>query len=201
MKLAIFVEGQTEGCLREFLGRWLEQKQIQGLGVRLRPFKGVGEYLAEIQRSANLALSTPDVVGAVGIMDFYASTLKYPDGSVAAQYEWAKQEVERRVDHPRFRQHFAVHETEAWLLSDPQIFPREIRTGLPKTSRPESVNHRRPPGHRLKDIYWRKLNKKYKKPIEGASLFRKLNPETAYHRCPHLRLLLDDILTLATRSL
>ena len=199
MKLAIFVEGQTEGCLREFLSRWLHQNQIQGIGINLRPFNGVGEYLNEIGRRANLALATRGVLGAVGIIDFYASTLQYPDSPIGAQYQWAKQEMERRVGHDRFRQHFAVHETEAWLLSDLNVFPREIRDELPKTSRPESVNHRRPPGERLRDIYWRKLNRKYKKPIEGASLFRKLNPQIAYEKCPHLRLLLDDVLALASR--
>jgi predicted ATPase len=113
----------------------------------------------------------------------------------------AKQEMERRVSHDHFRQHFAVHETEAWLLSDLNVFPREIQGDLPRTSRPESINHQHPPGHRLKDIYWRRLNRKYKKPIEGTSLFRKLDPETAYQCCAHLRLLLDDVLSLATGSL
>jgi hypothetical protein len=42
-----------------------------------------------------------------------------------------------------------------------------------------------------------KLNKAYKKPLEGSNLFRKLDPELAYSRCPHLQLLLDDILNLA----
>ncbi len=197
MKLAVFVEGQTEGCLREFLSRWLEQNHVRGVGIDIRCFNGASDYLAGIRRSASLALGTANVLGAIGIIDFYGSTLSYPDDSVANQYQWAKGELERRIDNPRFRQHFAVHETEAWLLSDPNIFPREVRGELPDPRRPETVNHQNPPGRRLKDIYWRKLNKKYKKPIEGTALFRKLNPQTAYGSCPQLRLLFDDILDLA----
>ena len=199
MKLAIFVEGQTEYCLREFLSRWLEQQKIRGIGINLRPFKGAGDYLDGIERSAKLALQTPGVLAAIGIVDFYGSTLKYPDGPVATQYQWAKQQLERKVNHPNFRQHFAVHETEAWLLSDPTVFPVEIRGDLPKAP-PESVNHQNPPGRRLKNLYQRRLGRKYKKPIEGASLFRNLDPEIAYQRCLQLRLLLDDVLALATSA-
>ena len=119
-------------------------------------------------------------------------------GTRATDADWAKKELEHKVNHPRFHQHFAVHETEAWLLSDLDIFPPAIRGDLPKTQKPETVNHRHPPSHRLKDIYHRRLARKYSKPLDGASLFRQLNPQTAYNRCPHLKLLLDDILTLAT---
>ena len=198
MKLAIFLEGKTEGCLREFLGCWLEDKLTNQVRIQPVKFNGVGEYLKEIAPRANRALQDPGVLGVIGLIDFYASTMQYPDGPVATQYQWAKKELEHRVNHPRFHQHFAVHETEAWLLSDLDIFPPAIRGDLPKTQKPETVNHRHPPSHRLKDIYHRRLARKYSKPLDGASLFRQLNPQTAYNRCPHLKLLLDDILTLAT---
>ena len=43
--------------------------------------------------------------------------------------------LEAQVGHDRFRQHFAVLETEAWLLCDPTLVPE----GVPKKS-PEQIN-------------------------------------------------------------
>jgi len=30
------------------------------------------------------------------------------------RYHWAKDELERKVGHPKFRQFFAIHEVEVW---------------------------------------------------------------------------------------
>src|SRR5207249_6065023 len=106
-------------------------------------------------------LQSGHLIGAVGLIDLYGSGLEYPDGTLDQKYDRAKQDLEKRVNESRFRQHFAVHETEAWLLSDLEVFPREIRGELPKTDEPETVNFQSPPSHRLKDVYWRKLHKKY----------------------------------------
>ena len=41
----------------------------------------------------------------------------------------------------KFRLFFAVHEFEAWLLSQPDIFPREIKNALQnRIAQPEQVN-------------------------------------------------------------
>ncbi len=39
-----------------------------------------------------------------------------------------------------------------------------------------------------------------KETVDGAILFHKLNPEEAYHRCPHLKEMLDEMLVLAQAS-
>ena len=200
MRLLLYVEGETEKCLPSFFSRWLQSRLHNGIQLKPVNFRGAGNYRREFAERARRDLQNAQVLGIVGILDFYGSGLSYPQGSVAVKYRWAKEHLERQVGEPAFLQHFAVHETEAWLLSEPSIFRPEIRPSLPKASQPESVDSARPPSFVLKDLYRSKLDRTYGKALEGSSLFSKLNPETAYARCPHLKLLLDDILALATRS-
>jgi len=128
----------------------------------------------------------------------YRAGLSFPPNlSVAQKCAWAKGELEHRVGDRRFRQHFAVHETEAWLLSDPSVFSESVRSYLDDLSRrPEAVNFQRPPSKRLHEAY-RVEGREYKKVIDGSHLFGQLTPESAYAKCPHLALLLEDMLSLA----
>lgn len=197
MKLALFVEGETEKYLREFLKPWLDPKLGQSIDISVVNLNGVGNYLKDFDERARRDLRKGHLCGVVGLIDFYGSGLRYPHETVEKNYAWAKRELEQRVGESRFRQHFAVHETEAWLLSDPQIFPTGIAGHLPKQPNPETINLQHPPSKRLKDLYRTKLNRTYEKPLDGSTLFRKLDPEVAYSRCPHLQLLLDDMLSLA----
>ena len=196
MTIVLFVEGETEKYLPEFLSRWLNPKLANSVAIKPVDLKGSGNYRKEFAGRARLAVQSPHVVGAVGLLDFSGSGIRYPDGTLQEKYVWAKQELEREVNDSRFRQHFAVHETEAWLLSEPGIFPRAVIPHLPKATNPETINTQDPPSHRLKTLYHQRLGKTYDKPLAGSILFRKLDPETAYRCCPHLKLLLDDILAL-----
>jgi hypothetical protein len=40
----------------------------------------------------------------------------------------------------------------------------------------------------------------YKKRVHGADLFAKLDPEVAYGKCPHLKMMLDEMLRLAEEA-
>jgi hypothetical protein len=128
----------------------------------------------------------------------YRAGLTLPSNlSPDAKCAWAKTELERRVGDSRFRQHFAVHETEAWLLSDPNVFPASVRTRIQDVAhRPESVNFQRPPSKLLQALY-KAGGRDCKKVTDGSTLFGKLTPDAAYGKCPHLALLLDDMLSLA----
>lgn len=47
----------------------------------------------------------------------------------------------REAGHKKFKMFFAVHETEAWLLSQPELFPQKVRGRIEKhRARPEAVN-------------------------------------------------------------
>jgi len=139
------------------------------------------------------------VIAAIGLLDLYGPTFYPPDQKSASErYAWAKRHLEEKVGHPRFRQHFAVHETEAWLLSNPENLPDQVRKALPgRCSRPEDVNFDEPPAKLLDRLYRAKLSRRYIKTADGADLFHVLQPEHAARKCPSLQALLDDMLALA----
>jgi hypothetical protein len=206
MKLVLFVEGYTEKkALPDFFKRWLDPQLARPIGIKVVRFEGWRDYFDEIARKVELNLSGKsgaDVVGAIGLLDLYGPTF-YPPHIVAAEarYTWAKAHIEARVSHPRFRQHFAVHETEAWLLATPALLPRDVSRGLPgRCDKPETVNFNEPPAKLLERLYREKLQKSYKKVTDGANLFQKLLPSAAQAKCPHLDMLLRDMLALASNA-
>jgi len=194
------VEGDTEAlCLPPFFSRWLVTK-IQG-PVDIRPvnFQGVASYKRDFAKRARIDLRSSVVAGIIGVIDFYQSGFASGEGTVADKCGRAKAELEEKVGLANFYQHFAVHETEAWLFSDPRIFPQPVQSRLPTTQLPETINTNNPPSRRLAILYKDRLKgADYKKTIDGASLFSKLDPQVAYERCRHLKLLLDDMLKLAS---
>jgi hypothetical protein len=58
------------------------------------------------------------------------------------------------------------------------------------------VNFEEPPAKLLHRVY-RAHRREYKKVVDGSALLNKLDPDRAYEQCPHLRMLLDDMLLLA----
>jgi len=203
MKIVLFVEGYTEKkALAEFFKRWLDPQLPKPIGIKTVRFEGWRDYYGEIGKKVGLHLSgkaSASVVGAIGLLDLYGPTF-YPDRkkAVAERYDWAKAHIEQKVDHPRFHQHFAVHETEAWLLSDPSILPREVGGALPgRSEHPETVNFDEPPAKLMERLYRDRLHRSYKKVTDGATAFRKLDPAIARGKCPYLKSVLDDMLMLA----
>ena len=204
MKFVLLVEGDTEElALPNFFKRWLDPQLKQRMGIHADNSKSWSTLLRDAPQKAKDFLNDPkyknDVVAVIGLMDLYGPTF-YPEGvkTVADRYAWGKQHIEKEVNQEKFRQHFAVHETEAWLLSEPGIFPPEIRKEFAaKIAYPETINFNEPPAKLLDKIYESKTKRGYKKTIEGARLFDKLDPQVAYEKCPYLKLLLDDMLKLA----
>jgi len=207
MKLVLFVEGHTEKkALPDFLKRWLDPQLPQPIGIAVVRFEGWHDYVDDIAKKVELNLSGKtgaDKVGAIGLLDLYGPTF-YPSHavSVAERYAWAKQDLEKKVAHPRFRQHFAVHETEAWLLSQSGLLPSAINSALPgRCAQPETVNFNEPPAKLLDRLYREKQRTGYKKVTDGVNLFKKLSPDVARAKCPYLKCLLDDMLTLAREGM
>jgi hypothetical protein len=94
----------------------------------------------------------------------------------------------------RFRQHFAVHEVEAWLLAYPEKWPAEIRPQITRRP-PEEVNFREPPAKLLKKL----LGGRYKKTVHARNLFPNVDPQVAIEQCPFLKLLAEDLLLIAKK--
>jgi hypothetical protein len=58
---------------------------------------------------------------------------------------------------------------------------------------PEQVNFNEPPAKFLKRI----LGGRYKKTVHAKNLFPKVDPQVAINKCPHLRILAEDLLAIA----
>lgn len=92
----------------------------------------------------------------------------------------------------------AVHEFEAWLLSQPEILPAIVKNILPpKIARPETVNFNEPPAKLLDRLYMQSTKRNYKKTTYGKQRFAILDPHVAAEKCPYLKKMLDELLNLA----
>jgi len=206
MKFVFFVEGHTEKkALPEFLKRWLDPRLSQRVGIQIVRFDGWSQYTDDVQTKARLHLNSPkrdDIIAVIGLLDLYGPTFYPGDRRTANErYEWAKQKFEAEVDHPKFRQHFAVHECEAWLLSHPDGLPEAVKRSLPgRCAQPEAVNFDEPPKKLLKRLYGDKLRENYKEVTHGAELFAELDPAVVRGKCPRFRAMLDDMITLAEQA-
>ncbi len=200
MKFVLFVEGHTEQkALPDFLRRWLDPKLNQRIGIQVVRFEGWSQLLKDSPIKAGMYMKRQDVIAVIALLDLYGPTIHADRAKgVCDCYDETKRKIEADVCCPGFHQFFAVHETEAWLLSDPMIFPAEVRSAFPgKVQNPEEVNFDQPPSKLLDSIYRSKTGHTYKKVTQGRELFGKLNPEMAYRKCPHLKDLLDEMLRMA----
>jgi len=203
VKFIFFVEGETEAkALPAFFKRWLDPRLDKPVDIQAVHFRGCAEVVHYTSKRAKAFLNAPnsDVIAVIALLDLYRLELSYPAGaeSAADRVTWATEHLERRVGEARFRQYFAVHELEAWLLSDVTIFPNDLQIAFPpKIKQPEKVNFDEPPSKLIEKLYLSKTKRPYKKLTYGEKLFAELNPEIAYQKCPNLKALLDEMLALA----
>lgn len=202
MKFILFCEGLTEKrALPDFLKRWLDPQLSQPVGISPVRFNGWPELLKDAPKKARLHLDGPDaddIVGVIALLDLYGPTYPSDKTTIAERAEWIKAEIEKRVGQRKFRLFTAVHETEAWLLSQPGNLPGDVARALPgKVQTPETVNFDQPPSKLLNQLYLDKTGRGYKKVAYGADLFGKLDPAAAYNKCPYLKQLLDELLKMA----
>jgi hypothetical protein len=120
---------------------------------------------------------------------------------VDERFDWAKQHFERLVKHPKFRMYLAVHEVEAWFLSDPTLFPKELRPVLKaKARQPERVNFDHPPKALLRGLFREKMKRDYKEITQGSEFFSKVDPSAVAAVCPHFRALLTEMVAMAVAA-
>ncbi len=203
MKFILFVEGYTENkALPNFLKRWLDPKLDNPVGIKSIRFDGWPELVNDAPLKAKMHLNGPskdDIIAVISLLDLYGPTF-YPTDvkKYDERYDWGKKFIEDKVNLPRFFHFFAVHEVEAWLLSQPDIFPLKVRGAFPsKIQNPELVNFNETPAKLLEHLYPLHVKKTYKKVVNGKELFDKLDPDTAYQKCPKLKEMLDKMLELA----
>ncbi|NMA64585.1 MAG: DUF4276 family protein [Syntrophomonadaceae bacterium] len=200
MRFVLFVEGETESkVLPAFFKRWLDPQLSRPVGIRTVKFQGWPDLCQGVKTKADRYLNGPDkdeIIAVISLLDLYGPDC-FPAHlrTIKERVGWGTRQIEDRVGHPRFKHYFAVHELEAWLLSDPRIFPNPVSRAIPP-GEPESINMDRPPKALLKNLYRTKIKSTYKEIIHGTDLFGRLDPNLAYQRCPHLQQMLDDMLHL-----
>jgi len=202
MRFEIISEGETEkDSVAKFLKRWLDPQLSTSVGIKVTDEKGFANVLRKIARKAEAKLNAPgngDIIAVIGMIDLYGPEFPPHLTTVKGRYDWFKKEIETEVSDSRFCMHFAVHEVEAWLLSDKSIFPRPVQEIWPANLRPpEEVNFNEPPAKFLDKLYKQATRKTYKKTVNGKQLFAKLDPKTAVSACPYLQALLNDMLAMA----
>jgi hypothetical protein len=202
MKFILFVEGHTEKVLPKFLKKWLDPKLAKPVGIKTVRFEGWPELIKDTPLKAKMYLHDPkqdDIIAVISLLDLYGPTI-YPKNLTDPEkrYDWAKKHIEAKVNQKKFFQFFAVHEVEAWLLSQPEIFSSKIREAFPKKiQNPEKVNFDEPPAKMLEALYKKQTKRSYKKIVNGKELFGKLNPEIVYDKCHRFKELMDTMLVLA----
>lgn len=204
MRFVLFVEGHTERkAISAFLRRWLDAKLANRVGVTVSRFDGCREFITDAAQRTRITLNASsgrDVIGIIGILDWYGMPLQIPSNTESRQerMDWAAQEIEKRVNDSRFRLFFAVHEFEAWLLSDASVFPPSVRARLRRDTRPpETINDNEPPALFLDRLYQQSVNRGYEKTVDGVQMFKKLDPNIVYEKCPNFKRLADTMLEMA----
>jgi len=208
-RIALFVEGDTERgnsrrkTLPTFLHKWLDPQLPEHgkVGIQAVRFQGVSNYLDDLATKVELYLTERRANFVVGLIDLYGLP---PDRCDLARFATVREKViaARKIIRAlvpaefakRFRQHFAVHEVEAWLLAYPERFPAERRSQITRRP-PEEVNFHEPPAKFLKRL----LGSKYKKTVYARNIFPFVDPQTAIDKCPFLRHLANDLLDIAKR--
>ena len=208
MKFVFFVEGHTEKrAIGSFLKRWLDPKLSHRVGIKVVRFEGWREMEKDMPKKAKSHLDGPDrdnIIAVLALLDLYGPTF-YPADRITPKDRlvWGTDYLEKKVDNPRFRVFFAVHELEAWLLSQPEIFPRPVAEAIrkiPHAHAPEDVDFDAPPAKRLCKLYLQKTSRGYKKTTHGVQLFAKLDPDVAAQKCPELKRMLEAMLEMAKNA-
>jgi hypothetical protein len=203
MKFILLVEGDAEKlAIAEFLKRWLDPQLKQPAGVRVVNFHGNAQLVRKIVSKAQDHLHSPDadeIIGVIGLLGLYGLDI-YPSHltTVEDRHDWGVKHFQEQVNRERFRMFFAVHEFEAWILGQPDVLPREVRDGLPRTTaRPEKVNFDEPPAKLLNRVFLSCTRKNYKKTTYGKQFFGKLAPDVVAGKCPYLKAMLGEMLGMA----
>jgi hypothetical protein len=196
VKFIVFVEGDTEHkALPDFMRRALSTKNPkQSIGVQTVKFEGWADMCKRVKAKANFYLDREmhtDVLGVLSLLDLYGPMYPANCKSVSDRKKHFKQQFEIAVGDDRFAHFSAVHEVEAWLLCQPEIFPQAVRAAVQKVQSPERVNFDSPPAVFLDRAYEKNLKQSYKKTVHGVNLFRELDPQVVESRCPAFKQLVD----------
>ncbi len=197
-KIILFVEGQTE---RQILSSFIKRTLDTNIKISIINFKGSGNFIKEIKRKVWLQIQSPqkdDIIFTFGLLDWHGFKDKLPNNvkNMIEGPEAGSQYIENLVHQDKFKMFFAVYELEAWLLSEPDIFPNKIINELKNrisSKRPEEINFNEPPSKLINQLYIKHLNSNFKKVVNGKLLFEELDKNKVLEQCPYFANMISDI--------
>jgi hypothetical protein len=196
MKIAILMEGETEGVFLPYVREFLSTR-LPGKMPRLIPsiYDGRIPKQEKLRRRVEALLRgrDPDADHVIALTDVYTGSNDFEDAADA------KQKMRTWVgSNDRFHAHVAQHDFEAWLLPywpTIQQLARHNRTA--PAGNPETVNHNHPPSYHIKEIFRTGQGPRhYTKTRDAKRILEGRDLSVAAAVCPELRAFLNTILTL-----
>ena len=194
-RIAILVEGATEGAFQKPLRTFLESR-LSGNMPKLDFQIANGRIPTQdtLKRVVLRLLKTNDAV--IALTDVYTGGTPWNFVDAADAKNKMKQWV---GDVPDFYPHAAQHDFEAWLL--PYWARIQELAGsnrqLP-SQHPESVNHGNSPAYVLKDVFRNGSKRRaYSKTRDAEAILRGQDLLVSAAKCPELKAFLNTILTLS----
>lgn len=196
MKITVLVEGNTEKAFRPILQIYLRNCLGQNMPkLDFFPYDGripIGNQLKTKVETLLHGIHPSDHV--IALTDVYTGTADFSDAEDAKKKmrDWVGPE-------PRFSPHVAMHDFEAWLLPywpDIQRLAGTNRT-VPAPN-PETVNHLKPPAHRLKELFAAGTSSRhYSKVRDAARILKDKDLGIAISKCAELKAFVNTIIRLA----
>jgi hypothetical protein len=196
MKIAVLVEGKTESAFKPVLLDFLRNRLARRMPrLHFMPYHGRIPKEDKLNRVVENLLSGREPAEAViALTDVYTGTRDFVDANDA------KNKMRQWVGNvAAFYPHVALHDFEAWLLPYWSDIVRLAGHNLNcPGAHPETVNHNRPPAHRLKELFQAgRTRKSYNKPRDALRILKDKDLAVAANACPELKLFLNCIIRLA----
>ncbi len=198
MKLVLMVEGQTETAFLPYLRNFIRER-VRGPMPKIETnrFDGRIPTGAKLQRVVTMLLSGSHAADhVIALTDVYTGS-RPPEFFDALD---AREKMRRWVgQEPRFHPHAAQHDFEAWLLPYwPTIQRLAGHNRAAPAGVPESVNHNKPPAHRIKEIFEiGDSSRSYIKPRDANRILRENDLLFSVQRCPEFKHFVNTILRLS----
>lgn len=193
MKIALIVEGKTEKVFLFALRHFLDNRLKRGT-LQIVPYCHDGRVPTgdKLKRVVGRCLEDGNDA-VIALTDVYTGTREFTDAADAKRQmrHWVGPER-------RFYPHAAQYDFEAWLLPYWDDIKRLSGTNRnPPAGNPESVNHMKPPAHRIAEVFRNGAKRTYyDKPRNAKRILDGKDLTVAAKQCAELKALLDTILTL-----
>lgn len=191
MRISILAEGSTERAFLPFLRNHIQRSLPTGSlppRISVRSFDGGIATRDKLARNVQHWLrSGEDHV--IVLTDIHGTEFSDASDAKAKIRQWVGND-------PRVTPHVALRDFEAWLLPYWDDLCRKAgKTGPKPSGKPETVNHNKPPAHRIEALFTQG-KRNYSKPIIANAIFSKHGLQRAIDECPELTALIDTILRL-----